>query len=76
MKILENGKYREATLEEIAIFSRSEPTPYEERVVNRIRERYSINDEIAILRQRDSKPQEYFAYNSFVEKIKQEEKAK
>lgn len=51
-----------------------EPIPYEQRVVNRIRERYSIDDELAILRQRDSKPEEFEIYNSFVEKIKSEEK--
>lgn len=48
--------------------------PYEQRVVNRIREVYSIDDELAILRQRDSKPEEFAEYNAFVEKIKEEER--
>ena len=53
-----------------------EPIPYEQRVVSRIRERYSVDDELAILRQRDTKPEEFAEYNAFVEKIKAEERAK
>lgn len=48
--------------------------PYEERVVARIRAVYSVDDEIAILRQRDTKPEEFAEYNDFVEQIKAEEK--
>lgn len=48
--------------------------PYEQRVVDRIRLKYSVDDELAILRQRDSKPDEFIAYNDFVERIKAEEK--
>ena len=47
---------------------------YEQRIVSRIRQKYSVDDELAILRQRDSKPEEFSAYNEFVEKIKAEEK--
>ena len=47
--------------------------PYKDRVVLRIREKYSLDDELAILRQRDTKPQEFEEYNSYVEKIKREE---
>lgn len=36
-----------------------------------IREKYSINDEIAILRQRDTKIEEFKEYFEFVENIKQ-----
>lgn len=53
-----------------------EPIPYEQRVVSRIREKYSVDDELAILRQRDTKPEEFAEYNAFVEKIKAEERAK
>ena len=52
-----------------------EPIPYEQRVVSRIRERYSVDDELAILRQRDTKPEEFAEYNAFVERIKAEERA-
>lgn len=47
---------------------------YEERVVARIRGVYSVDDELAILRQRDTKPEEFAKYNNFVENIKAEEK--
>lgn len=51
-----------------------EPTPYqptyEERVVKLIRLRYDINSELAILRQRDSKPEEFAEYNAYCEECK------
>ena len=51
-----------------------EPTPYqptyEERVVELIRLRYDINSELAILRQRDSKPEEFAEYNTYCEECK------
>lgn len=50
--------------------------PYKDRVIARIRERYSIDDEIAILRQKDTKFEEWVEYNSFVENVKIEEKVK
>lgn len=73
MKIYDNGIYRDMTPEEIA---KMQPPsiPYEQRVVNRIREVYSIDDELAILRQRDTKPEEFEQYNNFVEQIKEEER--
>ena len=76
MKILENGVYREATEEELELYGAMEKTPYKERVISRIREVYSVDDELAIIRQRDTKPQEFMEYNAFVESIKLEEKAK
>ena len=62
-------------IEEVADFT-IDPIPYEQRVVNRIRERYSVDDELAILRQRDTKPLEFAEYNAFVEQIKADERAK
>lgn len=50
-----------------------EPTQeerYKSRIVELIRERYTQDDEIAILRQRDSKPEEFAEYNAFVESVK------
>lgn len=57
------------------------PTPqylptYEQRVVARIRERYTIDDELALLRQRESKPDEFSEYNTFCEQVKAEEKTR
>ena len=45
---------------------------YEELVVMKIRERYSIDDELAILRQRDVKQDEFAEYNNFCEQCKAE----
>ena len=77
MRICENGIYRDMTAEEIAELNSytPDPIPYEQRVVNRIRERYSVDDELAILRQRDTKPDEFAEYNAYVEKVKAEERA-
>ena len=55
-----------------------EPIPYvptyEERVVELIRQQYSIDDELAILRQRDSKPEEFTEYYTYVEECKNQAK--
>lgn len=72
-----NGIVVDLTGEDMEIMHRFIPiVPYEQRVANRVREKYSINDELAILRQRDTKPEEFEEYNSFVERIKAEEKTK
>jgi hypothetical protein len=72
MKQLLNGKIIDIEVEETEVI---DPIPYEQRVVNRIRERYSVDDELAILRQRDSKPEEFAEYNAYVEQVKAEERA-
>lgn len=71
--IYDNGIYREETAEELKGMVTPEP-PYAQRVVDRIRAKYSVDDELAILRQRDTKPEEFSEYNDFVEQIKAEEK--
>jgi hypothetical protein len=43
---------------------------YGQEVNRLIRERYSIADELAILRQRDEKPEEFKAYCEFAEACK------
>ena len=43
---------------------------YDELVVEGIRKNYSLNAELAILRQRDTKPEEFAIYNEYVEAIK------
>lgn len=75
MRVCENGIYRDMTEREIAEMKANMPTiPYEQRIVNRIREKYSVDDELAILRQRDSKPDEFAEYNEYVEQVKAEER--
>ena len=75
MKKWLNGEMVEMTEQEIA--EMNEPDlllTYEQRIVLRIRDKYSVDDELAILRQRDTKPDEFAAYNDFVEGIKREER--
>ena len=48
---------------------------YPNLVSRLIRERYSVDDEMAILRQRDTKPEEYETYNAFCEECKAKAKA-
>jgi hypothetical protein len=43
---------------------------YGQTVDSLIRKRYSLWDELAILRQRDEKPEEYAAYNAYCEECK------
>ena len=53
----------------------SVPVPtYEQRVQQSIRERYSFDDELAILRQRDTKPDEFAAYYEYAEQCKAQAK--
>ena len=73
MKILENGVIKELTLEEYEEkFGKLVEPTYKEKIINAIRQKYSVDDELAILRQRDSKPEEFTEYFEFVENIKKE----
>ena len=44
---------------------------YEDMIVAKIRQKYSVNQELAILRQRDAKPEEFAEYNEYVDKRKE-----
>ena len=48
---------------------------YENLIVKKIRAKYTINEELAILRQRDTKPTEFAEYNDYVEACKAAVKA-
>ena len=48
---------------------------YETKIVSLIRKKYDINQELAILRQRDTKPTEFTEYSKYVEKCKAEVKS-
>lgn len=75
MKICENGVIREMTSEEVEKMRTDLPEiPYEQKVTAKIRERYSLDAELAILRQRDEKPEEFFAYNDYCEACKKSAK--
>ena len=79
MKKYVNGKYIEMTPEELAQMEAEQrqyekeywaSVDYAEAVNDKIRERYSISDEFAILRQKDEKPEEYAAYFAYCEECK------
>ena len=82
MKVYDNGTYRELTPEEIAEMQQNIPSiPYEQRVVDRIRTVYSLDEELALQRKAtmamlngEQAPEEFKEYNTFVEQIKSEEK--
>lgn len=85
MKKYINGKIVEMTSEEIAqIKEQTEKAekefwasiPYGEAVNNKIRERYTVSQEFAILRQKDEKPEEYAEYYAYCEECKDFVKAK
>nr|DAH21496.1 MAG TPA: hypothetical protein [Bacteriophage sp.] len=48
---------------------------YKAAVERLIRERYTVADELGILRQRDTKPEEFAEYNDFAEACKAEARA-
>ena len=81
IKIWDNGVIREATQEEIIKMEIEQKQieteiPYEEtlsygELVNLfIRERYSLSEELAIIRQKDEKPEEYQVYYNYCEECK------
>lgn len=47
---------------------------YENKIVSLIRKKYNVNQELAILRQRDAKPLEYQEYYDYVEQCKEQVK--
>ena len=49
---------------------------YKQSIIRKIREKYSIDDEMAIVRQRISKPAEYAEYETYCEQAKAEAKLK
>ena len=48
---------------------------YKNAINQKIRAKYSLDDELAILRQRDTKQEEFEEYNTFVEDAKAQAKA-
>ena len=68
-----NGEYLPVTVEtpdeEI-----KDTRSYNEKVVSLIREKYSLDEELAIQRQRDIKPQEFQEYFEYCEACKQKAK--
>lgn len=67
--LFENGWqiYEPPVIEEQSV---SQEEQYKQRIIELVREKYSIDDELAIQRQRDTKIDEFNAYNTFVEECK------
>ena len=57
-------------IDELILKNISKDKLYANLVSKLIRERYSVDDEMAILRQKETKPDEYEAYNAFCEECK------
>lgn len=60
--------------EEVDSVPEPEDASYNDRVNDLIRRRYSLSEELAILRQREEKPEEFAEYYGFAEQCKQEAK--
>ena len=65
----DNDNWEEIAIADIPSYTQAD---YKAKVVELIRQRYSIDDETAILRQRDTKPEEFAAYNTYAEECKAE----
>ena len=65
------SEWEEVAIADIPPYSEAQ---YEARVTSLIRERYSVSAEFAVLRQRDSNPEEFAVYNSFAEECKAQAK--
>lgn len=65
-----NGKF----IFDIKKYEQRKQADYEVLVESKIRQRYTIGQEFAILRQRDTKPTEYQTYFEFCEACKAEAK--
>ena len=68
-----NGEYLPVTVE-MPDEEFKDTRSYSEKVVSLIREKYSLDEELAIQRQRDSKPQEFSEYYAYCEACKQKAK--
>lgn len=68
--IVESEDEEGATVYEYDYVEVQNPATYERIAVALIRERYSTDDEIAIIRQKETKPEEFNVYFNFVEDCK------
>lgn len=79
MKVSVNGNVRDMTPEELAAIETANQeaehqywltVSYDEAVNAEIRKRYSLSNELSILRQAATKPEEYEAYFAYCEECK------
>ena len=80
MKINIDGETRDMTTDEISAYTDAQATcdilSYADCVNTLIRQKYSESDELALLRQRDTKVAEFAEYNAYAEECKTTVKAK
>ena len=75
-----NGQYLDITEEEIRQAEEEAKKheiprlPYAIRVSNRVHQRYTYDDEISIMRQKEEKPEEYAEWYAFCEECKRLER--
>ena len=74
MLILKNGNYIVKDETDFSVIPEMEMA-YDEKVIALIREKYSLDEELAIQRQRDTKPQEFEEYFTYCENCKLRAKA-
>ena len=67
-------KFLKLALKNKEVDSKSFDELYENLIIRKIRTKYTVSQELAILRQRDTKPVEFAEYNTFVELCKTEAK--
>lgn len=68
--VLDENKLSETIAKEEQETIKQKEKEYSNKVAELIRKKYSINDELAILRQRDEKPSEYQEYFAYCEECK------
>ena len=68
-----NGEYLPVTVE-MPDEEFKDTRSYSEKVVSLIREKYSLDEELALERQRDTKPEEFSEYYAYCEACKQKAK--
>lgn len=69
-KITEREYTEEELLQAEMINSILQEIPYEQKVVDLIREKYTIDEELSIQRQKESKPNEFEIYFNYCEECK------
>lgn len=73
-KITERGYTEEELLQAEMINSILQEIPYEQKVVDLIREKYTIDEELSIQRQKETKPDEFETYFNYCEECKMKAK--
>lgn len=66
--VIDPDVWEEVAVADMPLYTQAE---YKDKIVSLVREKYDLDDECAILRQRDVKPEEFEEYYAYVEQCKQ-----